>query len=112
MGSEINHLAKDLEQWASQHKLEEHALESFFEYMQNYKKEEPEEFEETFLGFDKDSLDVRVQEVAVSLDWQNHDKSSMIAHLPIVYRQAEIGWYRVEYSALGEILDAWWCYHI
>lgn len=112
MVSEISNLAKDLKQWAKQHKLEEHALESFFEYIENYKKEEPEEFEQTFLDFDESNFDVHVQGIALSLDWQNRDNRTIIAHIPIIYCQAEIGWYRVEYSVLGEILDAWWCYNV
>ena len=110
--SEIDSLAQDLKQWADQHRLEEHALKSFFAYMDNYKDQEPEEFAETFPDFAKEKLDVRVQDVALSFDWQNSDNSTIIAHIPIVYRQVEIGWYRVEYSVLGELLDAWWCYHV
>ena len=109
--SEINNLAKELKEWTHKHNLEEHTLASFFEYIENYREAEPEEFEETFPDFDKGNFDVHVQEVALSLDWQHRGYSSIIAHIPIVYRQAEIGWYRVAYSALGEILDAWWSYN-
>ena len=108
----INDLAEELKQWTHKHKLEERASESFFEYIENYREAEPEEFNETFPDFDKGKFDVHVQEVAISLDWQNRGYSSIIAHIPIVYRQTEVGWYRVAYSVLGEILGAWWSYNI
>ena len=101
--SDLDILAKELVDWSAKHQAAKLALESFYEYIEQFQREEPKDFEETFPNFDKNLLQAETKNIALFLHWGNTEHSYIIARIPIIYDQIKIGSYDARFSFLGEL---------
>ena len=81
-------------------------MQSFWEYLNNYKKEEPNEYNEYFNDIDLDKITLLRNKVSYNVNFIGDDFYDNITMLfRILYNDLEIGYYRIEYDLDGTETD-------
>lgn len=109
--SDLLILSEDVKRWFEQTNIKVKASKHFLDYLEEYRRVENKEFEETFPDFHEEKLTVNVQKIEVFLDWINYPFHYIIICISIVYKDISIGMYKVMFDISGEIIDSSWAYY-
>lgn len=101
----------ELKKWISNNRIEEKATNSFWDYIRYYKVEQSEDFESDFgKDFNVNYLKIIVDTISLSITKiENTVIEYVVAYIPIVYNESDIGMYKVIFSLSGEIDDEYIC---
>lgn len=100
-----------LKQWAKEHNIETRAKESFWNYMNAFRKEEPEQFEKEFGQYNWDKIEVAYAQISMSVSYLYDDPLDFVAVYLDIYEADEdddriyIGVYKCFFSFDGECFD-------
>ncbi len=95
-----------IQNWLKKNLVLENCMQSFWEYLNNYKKEEPNEYNEYFNDIDLDKITLLRNKVSYNVNFIGDDFYDNITMLfRILYNDLEIGYYRIEYDLDGTETD-------
>lgn len=96
----------EFQNWILLNNIVERTKKSFWNYVENYRNEEPEEFSEVFSDVNMDSLEITISKVSFTVNYSFDEPITFIAAFAdIEYEDREIGVYESLYSLDGDDLD-------
>lgn len=96
----------ELRSWATEHNIEERTLHAFRHSMENYQKEEPEEYSRVFNSLRYCDLPGKINSISLKLEnWPECSYNHIIARVDIWGKNNLIGYYELYFSLDGEIQD-------
>lgn len=97
---------EEFQNWISLNNIIERTKRACWNYIENYRKEEPEEFSEIFSNVNMDSLEISISKVSLTVTYRFDEPITFVsAFADIEYEDEEIGVYESLYSLEGEDLD-------
>ncbi|MBB6021434.1 hypothetical protein HNR77_002529 [Paenibacillus sp. JGP012] len=96
----------ELKKWIVEQEVEKRTLEGFWLNLDNYQREDSDEFNHFFKNFSEDKLDVKITQIALMLgDYPECNHNHVISYVPIIYNGTRIGLYRLLFTLDGKIDD-------
>ncbi len=103
---------KEFKNWIIENDIWKRTIEHFWECFENYRIEEPIEFEKYFNKFNKDMLKLSMNEVALKIkhweyleDGYNENQEYVEGCLYLEYDDLYIGYYSLLFNFSGESFD-------
>lgn len=96
----------ELQSWVTINHIVERTHNSFWSYLENYKKEEPDEFRELFENINFDFLDVNINKISLTISYRFDEPISFVsAFLEVLHEGEEVCMYESLFSLDGSDLD-------
>lgn len=96
----------ELKNWAFEHKIEEQTINSFYEMLDNYKTDDPEEFNDVFKNIRINDLSLQVHTISLNLgNWPECSYNTVSASMWIHHKEKQIASYKAIYTLDGEPED-------
>ena len=96
----------ELKNWATEYKLEERTKTSFFKMLENYKLDNPEEYQNVFGNIKMDELSLQIHTVSLNLgNWPECSYNTVSSSMWIHYKERQIASYKALFSLNGEAED-------
>lgn len=97
---------EEFQSWISLNNIIERTKRDFWNYIENYRSEEPEEFLEVFSNVNMDYLEISISKVSLTINYRFDEPITFVsAFVDIEYEDEEIGEYESLYSLDGDDLD-------
>ncbi len=103
---------KELKRWIIIHNVRQRTMDGFWLCFENYRREEPEEYELYFHDFSKNQLTLNMCQVALKIKaWDNFEEEYnanleyIEAYLDLRYNDVYIGYYSLLFHFSGETFD-------
>lgn len=94
------------QKWIAKNNINERTKQGFWNYMENYKKEEPEEFVELFGDMDMNLVKINISKISLTINYRFDEIIKYVsAFIDIKYEEEELGMYESVYSLDGDDLD-------
>ena len=101
-----------LKKWVIEQNVWQRTIDGFWYCFNNYKIEEPEEYEQHFHNFNNDLLTLCKSQVALKIniwdnpeDEYNENLEYVEAFLDLIYKGENIGYYSLLFNFVGETFD-------
>jgi len=96
----------ELKNWITINRVEEKVKESFEECFQSYRIASPDEFSSYFGEFEASLLEIKMQKICLNInDWRESEEEQIVAFAPIIYKEEELGIYKLFFDLDGQITD-------
>ncbi|MCT8975292.1 hypothetical protein N4T77_01640 [Clostridium sp. CX1] len=102
----------ELKKWVIENNIKQRTIESFWRCFEKYKVESPDEYDEYFGLFDKGSLTIWTDKIALKImNWDtfyeeyNENHEFIEAYLKLEYKNKYIGYYSLLFNFSGETFD-------
>lgn len=97
---------EEFQNWISLNNIVERTKKSFWNYVENYRNEESDEFSEVFSNVNMDFLEITISKVSLTVNYRFDEPIIFVsAFADIKYEDGEIGEYESLYSLDGDDLD-------
>ncbi len=97
---------EEFQNWISLNNIIERTKRAFWNYIENYRSEEPEEFSKVFNNVNMDSLEISISKVCFAINYRFDEPITFVsAFVDIEHEDEEIGVYESLYSLDGDDLD-------
>lgn len=97
---------EEFQSWISLNNIIERTKRDFWNYIENYRSEESEEFLEVFSNVNMDYLEISISKVSLTINYRFDEPITFVsAFVDIEYEDEEIGEYESLYSLDGDDLD-------
>ncbi|CAH8713316.1 hypothetical protein M5W83_26635 [Paenibacillus thiaminolyticus] len=97
---------EEFENWVSIHNIIERTKKGFWNYMENYKQEEPDEFSEVFGNVDMNFLETNISKISLTINYTFDEPIKFVsAFIDVEYEGEELGVYQCLFSLDGDDLD-------
>lgn len=102
-----------IKKWLLEHEAEKRAYDGFWLNFENYKREDPIEFNKFFPNFDSNLLEVKINSVAINFsnNYPELDYNHIIITIPIIYKRQNIGYYKLLLNFDGSVDDDYFVMH-
>jgi hypothetical protein len=104
--------AVELKRFIIDNSVRDRTVQSFWKCFENYRNEEPKEFEEVFGDFDRSLLTMWMKKVALTIrNWQafedeyNENHEFVEAFIQLKYKGKYIGYYSLLFNFDGAVFD-------
>lgn len=104
--------SNELKKWVIENNIRQRTIEGFWRCFENYKLEEPDEYNEYFGLFDKVALTLWMDKIALKImNWDafdekyNETQEFVEAYLKLEYKNKDIGYYSLLFNYSGESFD-------
>lgn len=97
----------ELRNWIENNNVEEKTKIKFWNYLNNYLKEEPELFYDQFGNIDKQLIEVKVTKIALTIVNWPYDflNDCVISYADVIYEDERIAVYKLVFNLVGEVID-------
>lgn len=96
----------ELKNWAFEYNIEERTKNSFYKMLENYKVDNPEEFNDVFKNIRIDELSLQVHTISLNLgNWPECSYNTVSASMWIHHKGKQIASYKTLYTFDGEAED-------
>lgn len=88
---------QEISQWLLHHDAEKKAYDGFWLNIENYRKEDPNEFEKYFGNDELRKIELRIESVAINFsnNYPDFNYNHVIITIQIKYERKEIGYYKL-----------------
>jgi nicotinic acid phosphoribosyltransferase len=96
----------EIKKWAKKHNIEERTKKDFFEFLDNYKLECSDEYQEIFSNISKKDLKLQIHKVSLNLgNWPECSYNTISVSMWIFYKEKQLANYKALYTLDGEDED-------
>lgn len=96
----------ELRDWAIKYDIEKDTKTAFFKMLENYKADDPNEYNEVFKNFRPDELQLEVHTISLNLgNWPECSYNTISASMRISHNGKQIGSYKTLYTLDGSPED-------
>lgn len=97
---------EEFQDWISINNVAERTKKSFWQYIDNYREEEPDEFREVFSNIDLNSLNIIINKISLTISYRFDEPISFVSVcIALVYEGEEIGAYESLFTLSGNEMD-------
>jgi hypothetical protein len=99
---------RKLKEGADENRVVERTILTFWKHIENYKRDDIEDYDRVFKGVDTNNLKLRVRELSLTIfTWDSLDSEveHVVVVLTVKYNNKVIGTYRVLFNLNGEEED-------
>lgn len=96
----------EFQKWIFINNIIDRTKKGFWDYMENYKKEEPDEFSEVFSNVDMNFVKINISKISLTINYTFDEPVEFVsAFIDIEYEDKELGVYESLFTLDGDDLD-------
>ncbi|HDK7166221.1 TPA: hypothetical protein PTV44_000024 [Clostridium botulinum] len=97
---------EEFKNWIAINNIIERTKNGFWNYIENYKREEPDEFSEVFSNVDVNFVEINISKISLTISYRFDEPIKFVsAFIEIEYKGEELGVYESLFSLDGDDLD-------
>jgi hypothetical protein len=104
--------SNQLKEWTIKNNVRQRTIEHFWSCLENYRREEPNEFQEWFVDYDKTQVSLQFEQVALKIrNWDDFDSTYnennefIDALIVIEHRGENTAEYTLRFNFAGDAID-------
>jgi hypothetical protein len=93
-------------EWIEKNNIKKRSIDGYWNYFNNYRKEEPEEFEQLLAGKDPLSFELEIKQISLTISYEFDNEVNLVSSDVIIkHKGEEIGLYTAVFTTNGDGFD-------